>query len=137
MKTKSNENNTNITSLINPNYLNEQMNNENNKEIKGLLNPLGHHNCFLNVVIQVLWQLDSFRDFFLNLDDKKHIHLVQNKLDCLYCSLKILLLNYKFNENSILPPMIVRKSLSAAFNNKRFKLNEMDDAGEAFVNIFI
>ena len=29
---------------------------------KGLDNPKGEYNCFLNVIIQSLWQLESFRD---------------------------------------------------------------------------
>lgn len=31
-----------------------------NTNLKGLINPLGENNCFLNVVIQSLWHLDSF-----------------------------------------------------------------------------
>ena len=33
---------------------------------KGLQNNQGRNNCFLNVVIQSLWHLASFRSEFLN-----------------------------------------------------------------------
>lgn len=35
------------------------------KEVKGMENPSGFNNCFINVVIQSLWHLGSFRHRFL------------------------------------------------------------------------
>lgn len=39
---------------------------------KGLKNELGRNNCFLNVVIQSLWHLASFRHQFLQ--SEQHLH---------------------------------------------------------------
>ena len=36
--------------------------------VRGLSNEAGHNNCFLNVVIQSLWHLRSFRQAFLRLN---------------------------------------------------------------------
>jgi hypothetical protein len=36
---------------------------------KGLDNPTGEYNCFLNVIIQSLWQLESFRDELVALSE--------------------------------------------------------------------
>jgi hypothetical protein len=38
---------------------------------KGLDNPKGEYNCFLNVIIQSLWQLEGFRDELTKLADKR------------------------------------------------------------------
>ena len=34
-------------------------------DVKGIENPAGFNNCFINVVIQSLWHLGSFRHRFL------------------------------------------------------------------------
>lgn len=54
---------------------------------KGLSNPVGHHNCFLNVVIQVLWNLEPFRYAFISLDQKEHNHAEEES--CVFCALKV------------------------------------------------
>lgn len=51
---------------------------------KGLLNRPGQNNCFLNVCIQALWHLDSFRSKFLS--SGSHVH---NGASCIYCALKV------------------------------------------------
>ena len=57
---------------------------------KGLLNYIGENNCFLNVVIQSLWHLDSFR---LKFTSEKELHRHQEH--CVYCSLEV----YYFTTN--------------------------------------
>ena len=52
---------------------------------KGLDNRFGENNCFLNVVIQSLWHLDSFRTKFIDWDSHKH----QEDNNCVHCSLKV------------------------------------------------
>lgn len=48
------------------------MEEEESKEVKGMENPTGYNNCFINVVIQSLWHLGSFRHRFL--EDEAHEH---------------------------------------------------------------
>ena len=56
---------------------------------KGLENKFGQNNCFLNVVIQALWQIASFRNKFNSWD--KHTHKNdQTPSTCVFCALKVL-----------------------------------------------
>jgi len=41
-------------------------------KFKGLVNKKGTNNCFLNVVIQSLWHLQSFRINFLSYKNHRH-----------------------------------------------------------------
>ena len=101
--------------------------------LKGLSNPMGEYNCFLNVVIQSLWNLEIFRELFLSIDPKNHKH--KSFESCVYCSLQNLFTHFKYSENSILDPNLVRNSLSFAHNkDSKFQLKHMDDASEVFVS---
>jgi len=42
---------------------------------KGLENPKGAYNCFINVVVQSLWHIESFKAYFLE-EISKHRHSV-------------------------------------------------------------
>lgn len=53
---------------------------------KGLQNRVGEQNCFLNVVIQGLWHLRSFRDKFQS-STAEHRHAAQGS--CIHCALKV------------------------------------------------
>ncbi len=119
---------------------------------KGLRNELGEQNCFLNVGIQSLWHLSSFRTKFNN--EQHH----QHKGPCVFCALKVdlwsrridhayhvskemsfhksslcplsifqvIFCNYEWSEDSILPPQALRDTLSALFKDQgRFQINAM------------
>lgn len=70
-----------------------------NPNEKGLQNFIGENNCFLNVVIQALWHLDSFRLAFKSPRIKSNHRHTEN---CVYCALevfKITILNEFVNCN--------------------------------------
>ncbi|XP_052197827.1 uncharacterized protein LOC127804830 isoform X2 [Diospyros lotus] len=50
----------------------------------GLKNDVGEYNCFLNVVIQSLWNLRRFRDKFLSRPTSTHVHVGD---PCVVCTL--------------------------------------------------
>jgi hypothetical protein len=96
---------------------------------RGLKN-LGENNCFLNVVIQALWQLQGSRYKFCQTENHNH-----NKQPnaCVFCALKVIFTHMEFGEDSSIPPTALRQSLSIAFaKDKRFQLGHMNDAAEAF-----
>ena len=59
--------------------------------VKGLQNNRGENNCFLNVVIQSLWRLHSFRKKFLEWTnhDCSDIHSQSSEITCVYCALTV------------------------------------------------
>ena len=57
-------------------------------ELRGIQNKRGENNCFINVVIQSLWHLGSFRHRFL--EDEPHIH--NNEMQELEVRQKVLIL---------------------------------------------
>ena len=84
---------------------------------KGLSNPPGHNNCFLNVVIQALWHVESFRETLMF---KPHEHpegsTPKELENCIYCALQSVFFAYNFSspdENVPLPPRELRRALSA------------------------
>eukprot|EP00163_Fabomonas_tropica_P017645 TRINITY_DN3134_c0_g1_i1.p1 TRINITY_DN3134_c0_g1~~TRINITY_DN3134_c0_g1_i1.p1 ORF type:complete len:744 (+),score=74.29 TRINITY_DN3134_c0_g1_i1:264-2495(+) len=103
---------------------------------KGLRNTLGQYNCFLNVVIQTLWNLPPFRDAFRRENEDEtsghhHDHSTDEE-SCVLCALKTLFLNYEFADASDLPPDTLRAALSKLFaEEQRFQIGQMDDACEA------
>ena len=54
---------------------------------KGLVNNRGENNCFLNVVIQSLWHLESFRSTFFDWNIHKCDRT--NTAACVHCALKV------------------------------------------------
>ncbi|KAG2377880.1 hypothetical protein C9374_008965 [Naegleria lovaniensis] len=101
------------------------------KPVKGLSNNIGEYNCFLNVVIQSLWNARPFRDLFLSIDKDSHFH--KDPQSCVFCALKTLFTSYETDARSVIEPNDVRTSLSFAHNkDSKFQLRRMDDASEAF-----
>ena len=94
---------------------------------KGFRNLLGENNCFINVVIQALWHLNSFRNLITTISHK-HTDSLQDA--CICCALKNLFVQYQYSPEVILPPDELRGSLSSLFQNQRFQLGSMDDATE-------
>ena|SRR3990167_5521160 len=64
--------------------------------VKGLKNGFRENNCFLNVVIQSLWNLDSFRTRFLTTKHKCPSS-DSNKNACVHCALSVHIF-YKLNK---------------------------------------
>jgi uncharacterized UBP type Zn finger protein len=107
------------------------MNSPSGAQLKGLSNRIGDNNCFLNVVIQALWQLDAFRNRF---SAPQHKHVLGAK-HCVYCSLESIFTQYRFSGISLLPPTALRETLAILFqSSSRFQMFELDDAAEAFVS---
>ena len=93
---------------------------------RGLRNETGQNNCFLNVVVQTLVHVRSFRRALGRIKGSSSSQLVR--------SLQTLFAFYKYSEQRVLPPDEVRAALSALHAHKdgRFALGDMDDANEAF-----
>lgn len=123
----------------------------------GLENSSGANHCFLNVVIQALWNLRSFRERFLAAPEHPHNvrlaslssctlvgqdgDVVENfagvphsnacSEGCCYCAMKAVFTQYRFSEASTLPPDVLREALSSTYTKRgRFRLGEMEDATE-------
>ncbi|CAK9068971.1 unnamed protein product [Durusdinium trenchii] len=98
-------------------------------ERKGLENQLGSNHCFLNVVIQALWNLQAFRQRLLS---EPHWHSTPQS--CCYCELKSLFQDYAQSPSQSLPPDGVRRALSSVYAEAaaggRFKIGRMEDASE-------
>lgn len=76
--------------------------------VKGVENPPGENHCFLNVIIQSLYRLTSFRDPFLQIT---HTH--QTDDNCVLCSLQTILNAYQIKETSVtLDPSGFRNALA-------------------------
>jgi len=103
--------------------------------MKGLENRKGEHNCFLNVVIQIMWHCEPFRNLFkkIHKDEHDHSRLPGGEEACVFCSLRNLFMNYEFSDDRVLLPEEVRMALSTAYqHSSKFQLHQMDDACEAF-----
>ncbi|OQR99160.1 inactive ubiquitin carboxyl-terminal hydrolase [Thraustotheca clavata] len=98
---------------------------------KGLTNYFGQNNCFLNVVIQSLWHLDSFRVLIRTLD---HSTLHNINQSCVLCELKEIFTYYEFSDESSLAPDNVRIALDLLYK-ERFQLGRMADATETLDTI--
>jgi hypothetical protein len=120
----------------------------------GLSNEGGANHCFLNVSIQALWNLSSFRERFLNAPEHDHdtsltrgisngpqdskVEESENLADpldspesCCFCALKIVFKQYQFSEADTLPPDALRETMAYTYNTSgRFQLGEMEDATE-------
>lgn len=94
---------------------------------KGLRNELGQNNCFLNVIIQSIWHLSSFRTL---ISSASHRH--REGTACILCTLQELFTHYEYGDERVLNPDEMRIALGAlGASESRFQLGEMDDATEA------
>src|SRR3989338_8728197 len=101
---------------------------------KGLANPAGSNNCFLNVVIQSLWHLVSFRERFWQWNDQHHDH--KEPASCVFCALSIVFTQYKFGEEEFIPPNALRTALHLIYKEtEKFQLGCLDDAAEALAAV--
>jgi len=110
-----------------------------------LENETGANHCFLNVVIQALWNLQSFRRRLLLAPEHPHTPWAQQGFDNgpeesavdaspdmqVYCALKSVFSGLDASEATSLPPDALRLALSKVYDTEgRFKLGEMEDASE-------
>lgn len=76
---------------------------------KGLQNGFGQNNCFLNVILQTLWHLDSFR---VLITSNEHRHKTKDgQYGCLICSLQTLFCNYEYGAQNVLDADNVRLAI--------------------------
>lgn len=102
---------------------------------RGLENDLGDNHCFLNVVIQAFWNLQSFRKLLLQAPWHEHRVKEGEESDgsdgCCYCALKSLFDEFACSEADTIPPDSLRQALSSVYDAKgRFKTGDMEDATE-------
>ncbi|RHY73768.1 hypothetical protein DYB38_013140, partial [Aphanomyces astaci] len=91
------------------------------------------NNCFLNVIIQSLWHLDSFR-VLITSSDHTALHSVHDT--CLLCELKEIFTYYEYGEEKTLAPDNVRVALNVlSSQTDRFRLGAMADATETLDTI--
>lgn len=105
----------------------------------GLSNPVGYNNCFLNVIVQLLFHIPVFRNFFMTIKDHScsdQDNFNSRSSSCVFCALQILFNNFKYGERNTLDPNQLRESLSRAYEEVgRFQLFQMDDACEAYESL--
>jgi len=106
---------------------------------RGLENAEGANHCFLNVAIQALWNLQSFRTRFEAAPQHHHSPSPEHDeasaatapTHCAYCALKNLFMQYQHSQQEALPPDDLRVALSEIYASQgRFQLGEMEDATE-------
>ncbi|XP_024013843.1 uncharacterized protein LOC18021056 isoform X2 [Eutrema salsugineum] len=104
----------------------------------GLQNEVGEYNCFLNVIIQSLWNLEMFRAEFLRSSTLEHHHVGD---PCVVCSLYEIFtaLNAASSETQKEPvaPSSLRIALSKLYpDSSFFQEAQMNDASEVLAVIF-
>ncbi|PRP86598.1 hypothetical protein PROFUN_05236 [Planoprotostelium fungivorum] len=107
---------------------------------KGLTNKSGQNNCFLNVIIQSLWHLRTFRrSFFSHQDHTHYSHIGRpdakdrqvEDSSCPYCALETTFSAYYYGDEKVLPPDALRMAM-ACISSQKFQLGQTDDATELF-----
>ncbi|KAH9109398.1 hypothetical protein AeMF1_015519 [Aphanomyces euteiches] len=105
---------------------------------KGLRNDTGENNCFLNVVVQALYHLETFQDSLAKVDK----HTCAGDGRCVYCALtSVFSLLAESGDMSPVSSESLRKVLSAISTSplptaeERYKAGSMDDAAEAHETI--
>eukprot|EP01029_Cantina_marsupialis_P002632 TRINITY_DN1247_c0_g1_i1.p1 TRINITY_DN1247_c0_g1~~TRINITY_DN1247_c0_g1_i1.p1 ORF type:complete len:809 (-),score=252.81 TRINITY_DN1247_c0_g1_i1:192-2618(-) len=108
----------------------------------GLRNDPGENNCFLNVVVQVLYNLPDFRENFLKNVKENHKCKVmsQQKIgQCVCCSLADVMIGLRRCEtgesNSLTSVTSLRKALHRNSKKKLFAPGEMNDAAETYMEL--
>lgn len=93
----------------------------------GFQNKAGENNCFLNVVLQVLFLLPPFATEFVA--TTKHTH---DERCCVFCALKGIFADYQFGDDRAIPPTAMRRALSTlCAPESRFAMHAAEDAAEA------
>lgn len=99
---------------------------------KGLINLTGENNCFLNVTIQALWHLDSFRDAVATAEATTDI--VEVSINDMITIVNSLFAFYEYSEGSAVPVTELRKQLTS-MDPKKYSLGSLADATEALYSI--
>ncbi|KAJ0241687.1 hypothetical protein HA466_0210770 [Hirschfeldia incana] len=104
----------------------------------GLQNEIGEYNCFLNVIIQSLWNLRMFRDEFLRSSTLEHHHVGD---PCVVCSLYEVFTALSAASREIQKEPVAPSSLRVALSNlypdsSFFQEAQMNDASEVLAVIF-
>mmetsp|Transcript_90814 Transcript_90814/g.256486 ORF Transcript_90814/g.256486 Transcript_90814/m.256486 type:complete len:480 (-) Transcript_90814:99-1538(-) len=101
-------------------------------ELRGLENQKGSNHCFLNVAIQALWNLESFRTRFMAAGAHHHHGPNEDPEHCCFCALRLLFSEYQLSQESAFQPDVLRKALSNVYMAQgRFELGAMEDSTEA------
>ncbi|XP_059303889.1 uncharacterized protein LOC132055894 [Lycium ferocissimum] len=103
----------------------------------GLNNEVGEYNCFLNVIIQSLWHLRSFRAEFLR-KSSKHVHVGD---PCVTCALYDIFTALSTASTETCSKAVAPTSLRIALSNlypdsNFFQEGQMNDASEVLGVIF-
>ncbi|XP_019152794.1 PREDICTED: uncharacterized protein LOC109149467 isoform X2 [Ipomoea nil] len=103
----------------------------------GLQNEIGEYNCFLNVIIQSLWNLKRFRDEFLR-SSSEHIHVGNPCVTCaLYDIFTALSMASLETQREAVAPTSLRIALSNLYPDSNFfQEGQMNDASEVLGVIF-
>ncbi|KAL0678583.1 hypothetical protein Bca4012_006564 [Brassica carinata] len=104
----------------------------------GLQNEVGEYNCFLNVIIQSLWNLGVFRAEFLRSSMLDHHHVGD---PCVVCSLYEVLTALSAASREIRKEPVTPSTLRIALSNlypdsSFFQEAQMNDASEVLAVIF-
>ncbi|KAK7291674.1 hypothetical protein RIF29_07003 [Crotalaria pallida] len=104
----------------------------------GLKNEVGEYNCFLNVIIQSLWQIRRFREEFLGRARSEHDHVGNPCVVCaLYEIFTALDLASKDSRREAVAPTSLRIALSNLYPDSNFfQEAQMNDASEVLAVIF-
>ncbi|GAB4860675.1 hypothetical protein Ancab_035838 [Ancistrocladus abbreviatus] len=104
----------------------------------GLQNEVGEYNCFLNVIIQSLWNLRRFREEFLRRSTSEHVHVGD---PCVVCALYDILTALSIASTDAKGEAVAPTSLRIALSNlcpdsNFFQEGQMNDASEVLAVIF-
>ncbi|CAN8278161.1 unnamed protein product [Cochlearia groenlandica] len=104
----------------------------------GLQNEVGEYNCFLNVIIQSLWNLELFREEFLQSSTLEHNHVGD---PCVVCSLYEIFTALSIASSETRKEPVAPSSLRIALSNlypesSFFQEAQMNDASEVLAVIF-
>ncbi|KFK34091.1 hypothetical protein AALP_AA5G101000 [Arabis alpina] len=104
----------------------------------GLQNEVGEYNCFLNVIIQSLWNLGMFRAEFLRRSTLEHHHVGD---PCVVCSLYDIFTSLSAASSETRKEPVAPSSLRIALSNlypdsSFFQEAQMNDASEVLAVIF-
>ncbi|GMP29044.1 hypothetical protein CsSME_00004322 [Camellia sinensis var. sinensis] len=100
----------------------------------GLIND-GENNCFLNVIVQSLWHLRTFRGEFLSISKSVHVHIGDPCVVCAIYDIFTALREAANKGGAAVSPSNLRIALSKLKYNGNFQEGQMNDASEALLAI--